>query len=217
VRINRVILQNYGLYSERTEIDLAPRHRGTHPRPIILVGGMNGAGKTTLLNGVRLALYGKSAVGDRLSQKAYEAHLRGLVHRSKTALIQVDEALVGVEFDLVTRGARETYYVQRSWKLRNGQGAEEALSIQKRPPESDLKKGAQTPDHGTRLYDTWPKLENIDTQYLQDFLNDVVPQRLSQLFFFDGEKIKRIADDISGDTASRMPSARCWGSIPWTP
>jgi DNA sulfur modification protein DndD len=201
VRINRVILQNYGLYSSRAEFDLVPRPRGKQPCPIILVGGMNGAGKTTLLDGVRLALYGKNAVGERLSQKAYEAHLRGLIHRSKSALIQVDEAFVGLEFELVARGNRETYYVQRSWKMRSGEGAEESLSIQKKPLESDLKKLPPPLEHGWTDYSDWPKLEDIDPQYLQDFLNDVVPERLSQLFFFDGEKIKRIADDISGDAA----------------
>jgi DNA sulfur modification protein DndD len=201
VRINKVILQNYGLYSGRTEIDLIPRRHGTHPRPIILIGGMNGAGKTTLLDGLRLALYGKSAVGERLSQKAYESHLRGLVHRSKTALIQMDEALVGIEFDLVTHGKRETYYAQRSWKLRDGEGVEESLSIHKKPDVIEPENGASHSGHGRMHYDTWAKLEQVDTQYLQDFLNDVVPERLSQLFFFDGEKIKRIADDISGDAA----------------
>ena len=200
MRINHVILQNYGLYSGHTEIDLVPRTRGGQLRPIILVGGMNGAGKTTLLDGVRLALYGKNAVGERLSQKAYEAHLRGLVHRSKAALIQVDEAVVGLEFELVTHGKRETYFVQRAWKLRNGEGVDESLSIRKRP-ETEFASDARitSPDLSERA--TWPKLEDIDPKYLQDFLNDVVPERLSQLFFFDGEKIKRIADDISGDAA----------------
>ena len=49
--------------------------------PIILIGGKNGAGKTTLLEAVRLALYGRRALGTRVAQSEYEAYLRGSVHR----------------------------------------------------------------------------------------------------------------------------------------
>lgn len=190
MRINRVILENYGLYFGRNEIDLTPRVRGQKPRPIVLIGGMNGAGKTTLLDAIRLALYGKSAAGDRLSEKAYQDHLRALVHRSQAALIQFDYARVGVEFDLVLRGTRDTYYVQRCWSLKNGNGVQESLQIYKRDATST-----------NNDYNSWPTLSDIGQEHWQAFVNDVVPERLSQLFFFDGEKIKRIADDISGDSA----------------
>jgi DNA sulfur modification protein DndD len=190
VRINRVVLENYGLYLGKNEIDLVPRQRGQRLHPIVLIGGMNGTGKTTLLDAVRLALYGKSAAGDRLSEKAYQDHLRGLVHRSRTALINFDYARIGVEFDLVLRGTRDTYYVQRCWSLKNASGVQEKFQVYKRDTHSQ--------DHD---YNSWPTLPDIGQEHWQAFVNDVVPERLSQLFFFDGEKIKRIADDISGDTA----------------
>jgi DNA sulfur modification protein DndD len=185
-----VVLENYGLYSGRNEIDLIPRNKGQAARPIILIGGMNGVGKTTLLDGVRLALYGKSAVGDRLSDKSYHEHLRGLVHRSRSSLIQFDYARVGVEFDFVLHGKRDTYYVQRCWTLRNGNGVQESLQVYRRDDTS------QDGD-----YNSWPTLADLEPEHWQAFVSDVVPERLSQLFFFDGEKIRRIADDISGDTA----------------
>ncbi|MBN2564059.1 MAG: DNA sulfur modification protein DndD [Phycisphaerae bacterium] len=190
MRINRVVLENYGLYSGRNELELAPRSKGELSRPIILIGGMNGAGKTTLLDAVRLALYGKSAVGDRISEKRYQEHLRGLVHRSRSSLVQFDFARVGVDFDLVFRGTRETYYVQRSWSLRTGGSVEESLQVCKHDAASR---------NGD--YSTWPSLPDLEPEHWQAFVSDVVPERLSQLFFFDGEKIKSIADDISGDRA----------------
>ncbi len=188
MRINRVVLENYGLYFGRNEIDLVPRNKRQSTRPIILIGGMNGAGKTTLLDGVRLALYGKSAVGDRLSERSYQEHLRGLVHRSRSSLIQFDYARVGVEFDFVFRGKRDTYYVQRCWTLRGGNGVEESLQVYKRD---------NTSRDGD--YNSWPTLTDLEPEHWQAFVSDVVPERLSQLFFFDGERIRRIADDISGD------------------
>ena len=36
-------------------------------------------------------------------------------------------------------------------------------------------------------------LDEIDTQHWPTFIAEIVPERLSQLFFFDGEKIKNIA------------------------
>jgi DNA sulfur modification protein DndD len=190
MRINRIILENYGLFLGRNEIDLIPRSEGHNERPIILIGGMNGSGKTTLLDAVRLALYGKSSVGDRVSEKRYQEHLRGLVHRSGTSLVQFEYARVGVEFDFVSRGNKETYYIQRCWSLRNGNGVEESLQIYKR--DSTSRDGD---------YNTWPTIPGLEPEHWQAFVNDVVPERLSQLFFFDGEKIKRIAEDITGDIA----------------
>lgn len=190
MRINRVVLENYGLYCGRTEIDLVPQGKSQQPRPIILIGGMNGAGKTTLLDAVKLALYGRTAVGERIGEKKYHEHLRGLVHRSRNSLVQFDYARVGVEFDFVLKGNRETYYVQRCWTLRGGNGVEETLQVYRRDA------GATDGD-----YNTWPTLPDMEPEHWQAFVSDVVPERLSQLFFFDGEKIKRIADDISGDNA----------------
>jgi len=137
-----------------------------------------------------IALYGKSAVGDRLSDKSYHEHLRGLVHRSRNSLIQFNYARVGVEFDFVFHGKRDTYYVQRCWTLRTGNGVQESLQVYKRDDTS------QDGD-----YNSWPTLADLAPEHWQAFVSDVVPERLSQLFFFDGEKIRRIADDISGDTA----------------
>jgi DNA sulfur modification protein DndD len=190
MRINRVVLENYGLYSGRHEFDLVPRLKGKEQRPIILVGGMNGAGKTTLLDGVRLALYGRSSVGDCPSEKRYQQHLCSQVHRSPSTLIQFDYARVGVEFDFASRGTRDTYYVQRSWTLRNGSGADESLQVHKRDATST-----------DGDYNSWPTLPDLEPEHWQAFIDEVVPERLSQLFFFDGEKIKRIADDVTGDSA----------------
>ncbi len=42
--------------------------------------------------------------------------------------------------------------------------------------------------------------ENVTEEYWKGFIEGIIPERLSQLFFFDGEKIKNIAsDDIGND------------------
>lgn len=49
--IKSLILDNIGLYGQRTEFLLEPKKSSTSTnQPIILIGGRNGAGKTTFLD-----------------------------------------------------------------------------------------------------------------------------------------------------------------------
>lgn len=56
--LRRLIVENFGLFRGRVELDLTPRIRYRQRRPVILIGGKNGSGKTTLLDAFRLCLYG---------------------------------------------------------------------------------------------------------------------------------------------------------------
>ena len=171
MRLTRVLLENFGLFQGRNEIEVEPR--GDMKAPIILFAGMNGAGKTTFLEAVQLALYGRAALGARVRQTDYELHLRNRVHRSRNGVVQPTTAAVGVEFDFSSAGTTHHYRIVRSWSLRNGVGAQERLSI-----ECDQE-----------------AIKELDEQFFQDFIRELIPPGISQLFFFDGEKIQRIADD----------------------
>lgn len=175
--LRKIILENYGLYAGRVELDLTPRIKYGHERPIILVGGKNGTGKTTFLDAIRLVLYGKAILGDRVSQIDYEDFLREHIHRNSEAVIATDFARVSLEFDYVTAGEQKNYFVERSWTAKTTNGVKEYLQI-----KIDNK-----------------ELENVGNDFWQGFVEEIIPERLSQLFFFDGEKIKSIADDDSGN------------------
>lgn len=165
--LRSIVLENFGLYAGTNEIDLIPRRRQGIESPIVLIGGKNGAGKTTLLEAVRLALYGRRALGARVAQSEYEAYLRGCVHRATDS----QTAAVGLEFDYAEAGAVHRYRVRREWVVR-GKSVIESLTLDKDGSE----------------------ISAVPREEWHYFLQELIPPGVSQLFFFDGEKIREIAD-----------------------
>ena len=128
-------------------------------------------GKTTLLQSISLCLYGHLSVGIRASRADYEVFLGSMIHDAKGKAGVAQHAEIKLEFDYTHAGEQALYEVRRSWS-RNSDKIKESLHILKNgDPLADL-----TPDQ-------W-----------QDFINSIIPQPLSTLFFFDGEKIKNLAD-----------------------
>lgn len=165
--LRSVTLTDFGLYSGSAEFDLMPRRGEDGSRSVILIGGKNGAGKTTFLEAVRLALYGKRALGVRVGQSQYEDYLRGRINVS--ALDR--KASVALEFDYAEAGAVHRYRVKREWSEK-GKSLTETLALEKDG-------SAMT----TVPRDEW-----------HHFLQELIPPGVSQLFFFDGEKISEIAE-----------------------
>jgi DNA sulfur modification protein DndD len=177
--LTKMKLENYGLFSGVSEFELSPRVRYEKTRPIILFGGKNGAGKTTFLDAIRLLLYGRRSLGNRVSQKDYDEMLISRVHRNKHENTRADCARVGLEFEHVVSGEKHLFFAERSWMVSRQGKVTEYFSVFK---------------------DGEP-LEDMGKEHLESFIADIVPERLSQLFFFDGEKIKGIAEDISSNAA----------------
>jgi DNA sulfur modification protein DndD len=177
--INKIILENYGLYKGIVDFDLTPRVKYNKTRPVILFGGNNGTGKTTLLDAIRLIFYGKSILGNRVSKTDYEYFLRNKIHRSDDALHSHKFARVGAEFQHVHMGNVDDYYVERSWSITSSDKVKEFLII----------------THNGKAVD------NVTDDYWRGVMEEIIPERLSQLFFFDGEKIKAIAEDKSSNRA----------------
>lgn len=164
--LRAIHLENFGLYVGRQTIDLSPRGK-----PVVLVGGRNGAGKTTLLEAVRLALYGRRALGIRVAQSEYETHLRRRLHAGSAA-DQPSVASVGLDFDYTEGGIVHRYRVIRRWTVKGSKAAETLVLEKDGAPVTSVPR------------DEW-----------HSFLQELIPPGVSQLFFFDGEKIAEIAHD----------------------
>ncbi len=167
--LRSISLENFGLYAGHQTLDLIPRKDPGQERPVVLIGGRNGAGKTTLLEAVRLALYGRRALGFRVAQSEYEEHLKGRMHVDHQGR-RAPVASVGLEFDYAEAGTVHRYRVQRSWSSKGAKTVETLLLEKDGAPVRSVPR------------DEW-----------HHFLQDLIPPGVSQLFFFDGEKISEIA------------------------
>ena len=156
---------------------MTPRVRYRKRRPVILIGGKNGSGKTTILEAVRLCLYGARSLGNRVSQGAYYEYLASTIHHSQATLLQPQEASVELDFEHVHSGKKDYYYIKRRWETRR--------SIKEPVEESFV------------IHKNKELLSDFEAEHWQDFLNELIPIGLSQLFFFDGEKIQGLAEDAS--------------------
>ena len=174
--LERLALCDFRAFRGRHVIELSPRVRYRAERPIILFGGLNGAGKTTLMLAIKLALYGRHALGMGTSMSAYHLFLRESVHASSALMIRSQEAFVEIHFVYGKLGDNSHYTVRRSWST-VGHRVQEQLSV---------------------CQDGQPL--SLSAQACQGFLNELVPIGVSDLFFFDGEKIADLAEDETGRT-----------------
>jgi DNA sulfur modification protein DndD len=174
----RLSLRNYGLFRGEHHLELAPdRTAKTARRNIILFGGKNGAGKTTLLEAVRLCLYGQRSRGVRVRRRDYEKFLRSRVHRVKDGADGEDGAAVSLEFEHVSAGKLTAYRLERSWSS-EGAGLKERLTV----------------------YEDGVELSEFDRDHWENFVAELIPPGISQLFFFDGEKIQAMAEEEGEDS-----------------
>jgi DNA sulfur modification protein DndD len=168
--INKLWLENFGLFPNKQEINLQPQKS----KKIILIGGKNGNGKTTVFEAIRLCLYGPLVLEKRSTKDSYKKFLIGKIHYDSNNLQQATKASVGLEFQHAHLGKIDTYLIFRRWE-----------NIDNNFSESfEIKKNGKI-------------LSEIDSEQWQDFINDLIPPGLSQLFFFDGEKIQALAEDMS--------------------
>ncbi len=128
MKIERLVLQNIGVYRNRNEFDLRA------DRPIILIGGMNGRGKTTLLESVLLALYGRRLPELIQSPLKFDDYLRKISNITG----DTDQCFAEITFSIEEQDTVE-YCVRRSWdcqkknlrmatKVRKNGREDEALS-----------------------------------------------------------------------------------------
>ena len=162
--LKELSIENFGIYKGKHLIDLTVEEG----KPVILFGGLNGGGKTTFLDALQLVLYGKHAKCSNRGTLAYGTYLASTLNRF------VDESeTVSLEltFTHTTETNEQEFTVHRSWKL--------AKSAENTKDKVTVTCNDQEDQH--------------ISQYWDEFVNEFIPLSLSDLFFFDGEKIENLA------------------------
>jgi DNA sulfur modification protein DndD len=172
--LEQLTLRNFCLFHGEQVFDLTPARRNGQHLPITLFGGINGGGKTTLLDAIQLALYGGRARCSKRANLAYDDFLRQSIHHGVS---DCEAAGVSLSFRFVADGEEHLYDVCRSWKVSEGRVREDLRVLQDGLPDQWLS-------------ENWPQL-----------VEDLFPLDISQLFFFDAEKIRVLAEDESSSKA----------------
>ncbi|EDX75390.1 DNA sulfur modification protein DndD [Coleofasciculus chthonoplastes PCC 7420] len=160
-------LQNFGPYQGRQVINLRPETNNSS-HPIILFGGMNGGGKTTLMDAIRLSLYGSRAQCSTRGNLSYNDFLTQCVNRNTPP---TEKTRIELAFEVVEEDKPRTLRIVRYWT-------------------KELKDGKDT--LGILVDEEWPDKALANTW--DDYIENLLPLGISNLFLFDGEQVKELAE-----------------------
>ena len=176
--IDSLSVLDFRVFSGAHNFDLIPKIKGGKNAPIVLFGGLNGGGKTTILSALKLALYGKGVLGSSATVVDYHQYLRDCIHRAHNSIAKPTRAAVELTFRYAQHGIISSYHLTRDWFVEHSGKIKEGLIISK----------------------DGQHLSELSYDQAQAFLNELIPIGVSELFFFDGEKIASLAEETSGDT-----------------
>ncbi len=178
--ISKIELTNFKSY-QHAEFDFP---EPTDGKNIVLIGGMNGYGKTSILEALYLCLYGKDAIAHLAraglkadDSKGYPTFLEKAFNGEALRDGQ-DSMSVRV---VINRNQNKALDIRRRWYFKaNGTWARDEEATAR-----DVNRGVP----GT------PKKDQANGFQLADLLDDqFVPAHIAPFFFFDGEEVKKLAD-----------------------
>ena len=160
-----LVLENFGAYANRNVINLRTENNEV-VRPIILLGGMNGGGKTTLMDAIRLALYGQRAKCSTRGNLGYGNFLTQSINSraSKGEVTRIE-----LSFEHIVNDRWKEFKIIRAWNKDND--GKDSLSITVEDRYDDA------------LAKTW-----------DEYVENILPLGISNLFLFDGEQVKELAE-----------------------
>jgi DNA sulfur modification protein DndD len=145
---------------------------------IVLIGGLNGYGKTSILEALYLCLYGKDAIVHLARAGLKTEDKKGYPTFLERAFNGLDTMIVRV---VINKTKTKAVDISRKWYFRsNGNWTGEEETIVR-----DIIRGI--PDN--------PRTDGKSGFNLADLLDEVfVPAHIAPFFFFDGEEVKKLAD-----------------------
>ena len=161
MRINKIELYNIGSYEGYNEFDISAQGLNGN---IVVVGGKNGAGKTTLFTAIKLCLYGFKEAGYQAMNSFYKREIKKFVNDKAKAENNAN-AYVLLDLDILNGQEWDRYVLKREWSIEGSNF--EIFTVVKNGCELDVE-------------------EKVD---FDNFLMNLLPPELFELYFFDGEQI----------------------------
>ena len=158
-----IVLHNFGIYQGKHIVNLDPKSK---TKPVVLFGALNGGGKTTFLDALQLSLYGKFAKCSNRGNLSYPEFLKRAINRYVS---ETDGASVELQFRHRRDGQEDVIRINRRWQS-TGKLIKETVDVLRNGQKDDV------------LAERW-----------YEFVDEFIPAQISNLFFFDGEKIEALA------------------------
>ena len=171
--LTELVLENFGPYAGKQTINLRPEEKQEESRPIILFGGMNGGGKTTLMDAIRLALYGSRAQCSTRGNLSYSDFLSQCVNRQSPF---TDRSRLELALKHIDRDRWVELRIVRYWTKNPKDGKDILGVLEWNESQEDYWKD----DYLTNTWD--------------EYIENLLPLGISNLFLFDGEQVKELAE-----------------------
>ena len=168
--IDRLVISNFKNYAGENEIDLSVDDE----RNLILIGGFNGFGKTTMAEAIRICLYGSKFAGKPMSDSKYQEYLESSQNYDK-------------------RSKKDRFYIEMDVKVNDGITSMELTIVR------EFTKQKNGFEEILSLTKNGNEVEIVDRNYWEHFVEKIIPPRVLNYFFFDGEKTTEV---ISSPDAS---------------
>lgn len=162
MRINRIVVNNIGSYEGENIFNISEQ---SDIGKVVLIGGKNGAGKTTLFNAIKICLYGYKEGGYQSINSFYKKKVKKLINNDAKR-VNGNVAYVEIDFSVISGTDSVDYRVHRNWTL-EGNDVVESLSV----------------------YKDETLLNEDEVNDFDNYILNIIPPELFELYFFDGEKI----------------------------
>lgn len=162
----QLILENFGPYKGKNTINLVPDNPD-NKSPIVLVGGMNGGGKTTLMDAIRLALYGKRSNFSNRENTNYNDYLIQCINNK---IDLGEKTRIELTFEHIINDQWTELKIVRYWEQNVREGNDNLGIIEGEFPDLNL------------------------TENWEEYIENFLPLGISNLFLFDGEQVKELAE-----------------------
>lgn len=169
MKINKIILHNFGSYEGITSFDTKTKG----DRNIVLIGGKNGSGKTTLFTAIRVCLYGYKSMGYKNLNSFYIKSITKLINNAAKITKPV-KSCVKLSININNGHGEDCFELTRDWEL--DESLLESFSVLK---NGNLLKEEEVAD-------------------FEKYIISLIPPELFNLYFFDGEKIADFFLDEGG-------------------